>query len=321
MHDDLTRRRIGVEIEYSNIALPDSCAIIQSLFGGVTSKTSRYEYDVKETSLGDFHLELDAMFLKKMAVDPTFGKISRFFGREDKVNDLIEKTAAKMIPYEVVAPPIPIADLDKIDQLVDKLRLNGALGTTHAFQYAFGVHLNVEPVNMETKTVMQTFQSFLMLQPWLERQTEVDITRKVSPFIESFEKDYLKLLMSAHYKPKKHDFIKDYISYNPSRNRILDMLPLFMYWDKDLVRKYLPDEKINARPTFHNRLPNCKIDLFSWNIHNEWRLWRIVELLAQDEAAFEMLRKDFLRYLNDIFSSKDDYLQRCHKCVTDLLSR
>ncbi len=317
----LDKRHIGVEIEFSNLPLEKSAQVITDLFGGQIEKNSRYDYKVRKSEIGDFGLELDAILLKKLVADETFAKFTQMFGGGEELNDLLEKTASKLVPYEIAAPAIPITHLHKIDTLVYRLRLAGALGTTHAFQYAFGVHLNIEPPNTEVKTVLRHFQSFLMLQLWLERQTEVDITRKFSPFIESFHKDYLKLVMAPTYRPKKHEFIKDYLAHNPTRNRILDMLPLFSYWDEELVRKHLPKEKIKARPTFHYRLPNSKIDLFHWRISDEWLLWQIVEKLANDEKRFSQLQNEFNDYLHDIFQKKDAWVERTHRCVLDLLSQ
>lgn len=316
----LDKRLIGVEIEFSNLPLEKSAHVIIKLFGGTIEKNSRYDYKVKDTEIGDFGLELDAGLLKKLVTDDTFNKFTKIFGG-DELNDLLEKTASKLIPYEIVVPPIAISQLEKIDILVDHLRLAGALGTTHAFQYAFGVHLNIEPPDLETRTVLRHFQSFLMLQQWLERQTEVDITRKFSPFIESFPTDYLKLVMASTYRPQKYKFIKDYLVHNPTRNRVLDMLPLFAFWDKDLIRKHLPKEKVRPRPAFHYRLPNSKIDLFHWRISDEWRLWQIVEILANNRRAFERLQKDFNKYLRDIFSTKDEWMERTHRYVLYLLSK
>jgi hypothetical protein len=321
MEENNYERKIGVEIEFSNLALAKCCDIIVSLFGGEIVKNSRYDYEVKKSSIGDFHLELDAKLLKKLVLNPTFGKLTRLFGQKDELNDIIEKTASVLIPYEIVAPPVKISNLGAIEKLVDKLRLNGALGTTHAFQYAFGVHLNVEPPHMDVKTVLRTFQAFLFIQLWLERQTEVDITRKFSPFIEDFDKEFLLFVTNPSYKPNKEHFIKDYIAFNPTRNRVLDMLPLLAFWDKTLVRAKLPKEKINPRPTFHYRMPNSKIDLFTWSIANEFKLWQIVEKLAQSQSRFEYLRGEFRNYHNDLFHSKDEYLQKCHECITDLLSQ
>jgi len=318
---DLNERKIGVEIEFSNLKLSKCAQIIHKLYGGEIVQNSRYDYRVKKTSIGEFKLELDAQLLKKLVTDPAYGKISKIFGPHDELGEIIEKTASFLIPYEVVTPPVAIAKIDLIDRLVEKLRLGGALGTTHAFQYAFGVHLNVEPAIMDFRVVLKIFQAFLMLQLWLERQTEVDITRKISPFIEDFDKKYILLVMNPEYKPNKEHFIKDYLRYNPSRNRALDMLPLFTYWDSKIVRQALPKEKINPRPTFHYRLPNSKIDLFRWSVSDEWKLWEIVEKLALDDKLFSKLQREFIYHVSDFFSSKDEYLQKCHQCVTDLLSQ
>lgn len=312
-------RKIGVEVEFSNLSLDKCSKIITELFGGEIIKNSRYDYEVKKTSLGDFKLELDAKLLKKLVLNPTYSKISKLFGQDDELSQLVDKTASFLIPYEVVAPPVTISELDKIDLLVDKLRLNGALGTTHAFQYAFGVHLNVEPLHMDIKSILKTFQAFLFIQHWLERQMEVDITRKFSPFIENFDKEFLLYITKPSYKPNKEHFIKDYIYFNPSRNRVLDMLPLLAYLDRDIVRAKLPKEKINIRPTFHFRMPNSKIDLFRWNIKSEFQLWEIVEKLSQNDRVFKELQNEFIKFKTDMFYTKDEYLQKCHECITNRL--
>ena len=42
---------------------------------------------------------------------------------------------------------------------------------------------------------------------------------------------------------------------------------------------------MSARPTFHYRLPNCRVDEPDWRIAHEWNAWVTVEALAADEDA------------------------------------
>jgi hypothetical protein len=321
MQKRLDERRIGVEIEFSNLPLEPSARVVTELFGGTVQKISRYDYRVSGTVWGDFSLELDTKLLKKLATDPTFTKFSRIFGDDDTLGDFIESTASTVVPYEIATPAIPIPQLYEIDRLVEQLRLHGALGTTRAFQYAFGVHLNIEPPALDAETVLRHFQAFLMMQPWLERQTEVNITRRMSPFIDSFDESYVYRIMAPTYRPDREQLIRDYIDYQPSRNMVLDLLPLFAYWERDLVFSLLPDEKINPRPAFHYRLPNSKVDLLRWRVSDEWSLWRVVELLAEERKQFRLLQVAFIRHLADLFGDDDSWIERCHQCALDLLSR
>ncbi|NNC55402.1 MAG: hypothetical protein HKO07_06755, partial [Pseudomonadales bacterium] len=84
------------------------------------------------------------------------------------------------------------------------------------------------------------------------------------------------------YKPGVEQLIDDYLTHNPTRNRSLDMLPLFAHLDEQRVRNTIDDDRIKARPTFHYRLPNCDIDSPDWNIDLSWSLWLQVEKLAFD---------------------------------------
>lgn len=161
-----------------------------------------------------------------MQSDGLFEKLNKLIGDiSEDIDKLVDKTSRRFVPFEIAAPPIPICDLYKLDKMVESLRLNGALGTTHSLHYAFGVHFNVEPPSQDIEDVLKLFKSFLIIQKWIEAQSEVDIARKISPFINDFPKDYIKKVISLDYKPTKEEFTEDYISFNPTRNRILDMLP------------------------------------------------------------------------------------------------
>ena len=65
-------------------------------------------------------------------------------------------------------------------------------------------------------------------------------------------------------------FIDDYLVENASRNRALDMLPVFAYLDEARIRAAVSDGLIKARPTLHYRLPNCEIEQPGWDLHPAW---------------------------------------------------
>ncbi|WP_321314737.1 amidoligase family protein [Halarcobacter sp.] len=317
---DNKNRHVGVEIEYSNLDLKKSAQLAQEIFKGEIVEKTKYEISLKDTDYGDFKFELDAQLLQKMQDDNLFEKLGNIIGKiSNDLDNFVDKTSKNFVPFEIAMPPIPISDFGKVDKLVQKLRLNGALGTTYSFQYAFGVHLNIEPPSQDIDDVLRLFKSFLILQKWIEVQSEVDIARKISPFINNFSKEYISLVIDIEYWPTKEQFIKDYIDYNPTRNRVLDMLPIIAFWDEDIINKYLPKEKINKRPTFHYRLPNSKVDQFRWFISQELQLWVIVELLASNDEVFNQMSKSFLKQLDNAIFNKNEWIEKCHQCIINHL--
>ena len=314
-------RHVGIEIEYSNLSLEKSAQLVSQIFGGNLKKVTKYELMLKDTKYGDFKFELDAQLLQKMQNENLFDKLSKIIGNvSHDIDDIVDKTSKRFVPFEIAAPPIPIKNIHDADKMVEQLRLNGALGTTHTLYYAFGVHFNIEPPSQDIEDVLKLFKSFLLIQKWIEVQSEVDIARKISPYINDFPKDYIKKVIDLDYKPTQEEFLEDYIKDNPTRNRILDMLPQLAFWDEKKVRGYLPNEKINPRPTYHYRLPNSKVNLFRWNLSQEFQLWVIVELLANNEEIFEKMSKEFLIQLDSPLFNKNEWIDQCHSHILDLLS-
>jgi len=92
------------------------------------------------------------------------------------------------------------------------------------------------------------------------------------------------------------------VMHDPTRNRSLDMLPLFAYLDKDRVNGAIKDPRIKARPTFHYRLPNCDIDNPEWNIDLPWFLWLHVEKLAAQPQLLATLCDQYTTELAKILN-------------------
>ncbi len=315
-------RKVGVEVEYSNLSLDESAEIIKELLGGAIQDLGKYKKKVVDTKFGDFNLELDAELLQKMDEKNFLSKLNIFNKKtNDDIEDLLQSSATSLIPYEFASAPMNFKDLQSLEKLVYAMRIHGALGTTESVQYAFGVHFNIEPKSLETGVIISYFKSFLLLQKWIEKQSEIDLARKITPFINDYPKPYLKLLFNSQYRPIQEEFIHDYIKHNPTRNRALDMLPLLSFLDEERVKTALPDEKINTRPTFHYRLPNSKIDLFRWNLKQEFKIWLIIELLVDNPEILHLMSKEYEEHLNHLLPNSDEWIKRCHQWVIDLLSQ
>jgi hypothetical protein len=307
-------RRVGIELEYSGINACNSAKIINDLFGGNIAKKNNITYFVEETSLGDFKVELDAILLQEAAQrikDDEREKSDNIFDKINiKFDQSISKIGERIVPFEIVAPPISIKKLDKLEELCDALYKKGTKGTGENFYYAFGMHINPEVCSLAPEYILKHIQSFLLLTPWLIKQHKIDLTRRITSFIDPFTKPYLNLVLRKSYNPDLATLIKDYHYYNPTRNRALDMTPLFAFIDEDLTRSlYGNKEKINKRPTFHYRLPNCDIGNKEWSIINQWEIWLKVEELASNEKKLGDLIEKWQQHNNKLIFLESDWLK------------
>lgn len=284
-------RKIGFELEFAGIELKEAAQIIHSLFGGTLQKEHRYQYNMVNTNLGDFRVELDAKILRKMASENIFSKLGFDLNEESiqkSIGDVVDKLAMTVVPLEVVMPPVPIQELGRLEELRKALQKNKAEGTQTSLVHAFGMHMNIEAPDLTVETLLDYLRSFIVIYPWLLEKLDIDISRRISPFIDPFPKKYVQKILDADYNPDLTQFISDYIDYNPTRNRPVDMMPIFGLLNEEMIQPVLEGEKNSPRPTFHYRLPNSRIDDSAWLFEDEWNAWLVVEKLANDE---EMLRK------------------------------
>lgn len=279
------KRRVGVELELSGLELDQLTEIVQRTLGGTIRKASSYEALVENTSIGTIRVEFDARVFREMKVRNFFREVDEdhFFSDSDKENleAALATIAGWLIPYELVFPPIESDNFQQLERLRVELAQK-AQGTSSSVVNAFGLHLNVEVPNTDVDTLLAYLRAFLVLYEELRQAHEIDPIRDLSGFIAPFPKGYQEKVLAESYSPDLTNFIDDYLEHNATRNRPLDLLPLFLLLDPDRVRARLPEEKISARPAFHYRMPNCMIDEPHWSISQEWAAWMKVERLVGD---------------------------------------
>lgn len=297
-------RRVGIEIELAGLTAEHMAEMVQERFGGEIKCNTIFDYLVCDTSFGDFTIELDADYLKEMAEVLGFREES---SRDGEIMELIEKTskdaltkaAETLVPWEIVSPPIAFSALEEFDTLIPVLREAGAIGTRDSMRYAFGMHLNPELPALDSKTITAYLKAYLCLFDWIKEGEQVDFARRVTPYIDHFKDAYIDLVLGADYAPNLEQLIADYLDHNPTRNRSLDMLPLFSYLKPEQVKASVQDERIKSRPTFHYRLPNCDIDNPDWNVRSSWKRWCAVEQLAFSEKL-PMICERYMEQRNGI---------------------
>lgn len=287
-------RRIGFELEFLGVDLEKIANLIQSCYGGKVHRVHKNHIEIDTPEWGAFNVKVDVSLMQKLA---EASKANRKQERGD-VEGLAEQVLAPILtsymPNEIVTPPVPMSEIGKLEELVVRLRKNKAEGTNAAWFYAFGLHINPEVPSLETSSILAYMQSFILLYDWLAEEVNINVTRKLTPYVNGFGQVYAKLILQPDYTPGQNSFIDDYLEHNPSRNRALDLLPLLAYIDEARVQAVVQSDLVKKRPTYHYRMPNCLVDDPEWSLDLEWQRWCVVESLAWDNARRERMAAEYL---------------------------
>ena len=266
----------------------------------------RYRRVLAGDPAGDWAVELDFDFLQRLGQQER-GADDLLDELRDSAEDLLKALAELVVPKELVSPPLPLHRLDEIEALIELLREAGAKGTSDSVGYAFAMQFNPEVPGESAGDITPYLKAFLCLYPWLFMRARVDLTRRITSYIDPFPVDYVRKVTARDYAPDLDTLIDDYLEFNPTRNRALDFLPLFLYLDEERVRAVADDPLIKPRPAFHYRLPNCDIHVADWGFHVAWNEWLEVEALAAQPrrlakccAAYnEFLANPLRRWMGD----------------------
>ncbi|MCA9611456.1 MAG: amidoligase family protein [Myxococcales bacterium] len=281
-------RRVGVEIELTGLDVDEATGCVMEVLGGRSRSSQTPLVRHVETELGDFEIERDS--------DPLKAAAARAERDELVLRDqFLLHVAEPWIPTEIVSPPLPIDALPELDRVCDALREAGAHGTRHSPLNALGLHLNPEVVGEDAATILATLRAFFLLRGFLRRDGAIDWSRRASPYIEPHSDAYVALVLDPEYDPDLDTLIEDYLEHEPSRNRELDLMPLFAHLRPERIAR-LNDPRIKARPTWHYRLPNCDLDDPEWSVTEEWQRWLLVERLASDPARLADWIDEWNRY-------------------------
>lgn len=289
-------RQIGVEIEFGSVSTESAAQQVHELFGGQLEKEDRHRFHVRNTSFGDFLIELDSQYVHRIRDTEETGKLKL----ADRLNAIVGDVSELIVPNEIVCPPVEIERLAALEELIDGLVAIGASGSSANPLYAFGCQLNPEIASKDASYILSMLRAYIVMSPWLRAVIELDLARRIVSFADPFPAQYTRRILDLSYAPQMADLINDYLAFNPTRNRELDMLPLFAWLDEARVRSRVDDVRIKQRPTFHYRLPDAKIGQPDWSLALEWNRWCVVERLAAEP--------DRLRAMCDAFLANDSKL-------------
>jgi hypothetical protein len=303
MDDRRNVRRAGFELEFAGLDLRRTASLVQQVFGGQIESVSTFIYRVTGTEFGDFSVEIDADLLKNKRYESVLRAIGLDPAKLDTrwIENALLSVASAFVPVEIGAPPMPVDQLDKLDELRGRLCDHQARGTRASLIYAFGLHINPQVSTLDVSTLLNHLRAFLLLYAWIERRVEADVARRISPYINPFPREYARLILREEYTPDAARFVNDYLAYNPTRNRPLDMLPVLGCLDRNRVNAVAKDHKlVKPRPAFHYRMPNCLVDEPLWRISREWNTWIAVERLANDPVMISTLSRTYFDSERDL---------------------
>jgi len=310
-------RRVGIELEFAAVRADRAAARIKALFGGEIHHEDAHRSRVEGTRFGDFVTELDTRYAHRPADEPSPapGSLQEFLSRaRDTMRELYGEVGSLVIPYEVVCPPVAIDDIVHLDDLLDALRAEGARGTRQNLLHAFGAQLNPDIATDDPGWILSVLKAQVLLSEWLRAVMNLDTSRQLFAFSEPFPDSYAFKILKPDYWPDRDRLISDYLEANPTRNRELDMLPLFAWFDEEKVRDHVPDGLIKKRPTFHYRLPDANISQPDWCLALEWNRWVVIERLADNREALAEMGLAFIENENRIMP--EDWAMQCTEWLT-----
>ncbi len=271
-------RRVGVEIEMAGLTERQVAAVVTEAIGGTLVEESSYEVAVQGSELGELKCYLDTKYRK---------------GKQHALSRLGLELGREVIPVELVTEPLAPASLPKLEALRETLLRAGAIGSRDGPLLSFGLHLNVEVAGNDPADWRPVLTAFALLEDWLRFSDPIDGSRRLLPFVNSYPRAFVRALLELEQDASRDEIIDLYLRETPTRNRSLDMLPFFAHLDPALSSRTPVDlGSVSARPTYHYRLPDSRIDEPAWRIAYEWNRWVLVERAAQDGALLcELARR------------------------------
>lgn len=269
---DGSKRLIGVEIEFGGLLEDRVAQIVTDTLGGEAKQQDGPFWTVKNSAIGNVEIYLDTALRK---------------AGQTALRDAALRLGREVIPVELVTEPLTMDGMGHLQTLVAALRDAGAVGSSAGLAFGFGIHFNVQIASEDVEDIRRPLLAYALIEDWLRASMPIDDTRQVLPFTDAYPTSFVRALVEAG-KVDLLRLIDIYLEHCSSRNFGLDMLPIFAHLAPGAVQGDLGNATL-ARPTFHFRLPDCRIDEPDWGLPLEWQRWVTIERVAQDDALLARL--------------------------------
>ena len=298
-------RRTGFELEFGNAGVAETAEKLQQTLGGRVREKNPFVFYVDGSDLGELRIERDAELLTGTRDREALAKLAVSFDEGTLAREMeqgVDRLARNLIPCEVVTVPLEYGDFDKLNLVVSALNGIDAEGTQYSLKNAFGTHFNPEIPALDAETSRNYLQAFLLLADWIIADSGTDFSRRFfTRFIDPFPEPYCRKVLAADYAPAMAELIDHYLEFNPTRNRGLDMLPLFAEVDRPRVMSGVRSSErdlVKSRPALHYRLPDCRLGERHWSLVQEWNRWWLIEVVAADDSLRKILTGMWRRIRN-----------------------
>lgn len=298
---DGTPRLIGVEIEFAGLPEDRVARIVTDTLGGRAEQGDGPFWTVTDSVIGRLDIYLDTAMRKL---------------ERSMLRDELLRLGREVIPVEIVTEPIGMDRMARLQELVAALGAAGAKGSGSGLFFGFGIHFNIQIVSDHVSDIHRTLLAYALIEDWLRNVMPIDETRRILPFTDPYPTIFVHDPIAAGPDVDLETLIALYLDHCPSRNFGLDMLPLFAHFAPDRVRDRIGDAT-SARPAFHFRLPDCRIDEADWGLPAEWRRWIAVESVAADGALIGRLCREWLDDHGPVTLSRQRWAARAGTILRD----
>lgn len=267
---------IGVEVEFLGLSARAAAQALCEALGGGLVMEDRHAFEVTGSRIGDVAVELD---IRHAHPQRHGAALSLRPGR--RLAGLFGDVVSPFVPREMILPQRPADRLGEVDEAIDILRRAGARGDGREWGQTLGLHLNISTDELDAESIRAFALAYARLDGRLRRAVAEGDARLGPLLPPPYPEAYVSHLQAVPGASDIDRFIDDYLRFNPTRDRALDLLPLLLHLDGERVRRRLPFEKIAARPVYHWRLPVSRIGRPGWSVLPVWEAWREVEAGAQ----------------------------------------
>ncbi len=294
-------RRTGVEIELGGLDEACVAGICADHLGGRAAQDDHAIWRIDDSRVGKIKVYLDTALRN---------------ARQSALRDAALSLGRELIPVEIVTEPLDRDGLVRLESLRGELRRAGAIGSGGGLFFGFGVHLNIEIASDKAGAVVPPLLAYALIEDWLRATGPMDKTRRVLPFTAPYPAVLVDRLVDLGPDAAIGPVIDAYAADSPSRNHGLDMLPVFAHLDAPRVSGAVSGAT-SARPAFHFRLPDCRIDETDWSLNNEWLRWRLVERVTANRNSLSELSDAWRENRNSLNLTRGPWAERTGAILRD----
>jgi hypothetical protein len=149
-------------------------------------------------------------------------------------------------------------------------------------------------------------RAYALMEPWLRARDPLDMSRRVLPFTQPFPRPFADAVAGLAPDAPPAALFELIDAHIVTRNHGLDLLPAYAHVAPERFARHVAAAgPVSARPAYHFRMPESRIDEPGWSLAYDWRRWILVERVAADAelAARLAARRTQDRFRSGLFDN------------------